>query len=142
MKNKILILVSILSLLFLTSLSHAGIVSQYLDTNSVDWDEKALTTTTGTYYTDGVTQTYSKGFASLLILTSDGSLAVSYEVSDDNTNFYTPYNTSGNALNSISTAVTADKWIVFAPQIAEYIRFKFVLTSADSTVTAVYRQVQ
>jgi hypothetical protein len=120
----------------------AGVAYEYLETDGTDWSDKSMTTATGTYYSDAIEQTYSKGFASLLILTSAGSLAITYEVSDDGTNFYTPYDTAGNALNSIATALTADRWIVFSPSVANYIRFKFVLTTTNSTVSALYRQVE
>lgn len=110
------------------------------DSDDNNWKNKSMTTATGTYYSKEIGVLYSTGFASLLVLTSAGSLAITFEVSDDNKNWYTPFDIDGNNLGSINSALTADRWIVFSPQVAHYIRFKFVLTSANSTVSAIYRQ--
>lgn len=104
------------------------------------WEDKEMTTATGTYTSYGVQTGGATGFGSLLVKTSAGSLAITFDVSDDGTNYYTPYDTDGNALNVITTAITTNTWIVFSPQMAKYIRFVFVLTSATSTVTATYKQ--
>ena len=116
------------------------VYSQYLKTDGTDWNGKSMTTATGTYYSDTIEQGFTSGFGSLLVLTSAGSLAITFEVSDDGSNWYTPYDTDTNDLGSINAAVTGDAWIVFSTQVAKYIRFKFVLTGANSTVSANYRQ--
>ncbi|MCK4248679.1 MAG: hypothetical protein KAX15_02760 [Candidatus Omnitrophica bacterium] len=109
---------------------------------SGDWTDKVMETAVGTYTSNGVSTVWSNGFCSLLVKTSAGSLAISFEVSDDNVDWYTPKDTSGNDLGIIETALASGKWIVFPPQIAQYIRFKFVITGADSTVSAVYRHLE
>ncbi len=107
---------------------------------STDWNSKAMTTATATYYSDKIKVQYNRGFAALLVNTSAGSLAITMEVSLNGDNWYTPYDTDGNNLGTLENALTADKWIVFDPQLAGYIRFKFVLTGANSTVSAKYIQ--
>lgn len=76
------------------------------------------------------------GNASILVVTSAGSLALSYQVSDDGTNWYSPEDTSGTALNVINAAVTAgSNWIVFNPTMGRYLRIVVVLSGVNSTVS-------
>ena len=118
------------------------VYNDYLkDTDGVtNWKSKSMLSATATYYSNAVDVSYSSGHASLLVLTSAGSLVITFEVSDDNKSWYTPYDTDGNDLSSVASALTTNRWISFPPQVAHYIRFKFVLTSANSTVSAIYRQ--
>jgi len=141
--NVLLIIFLFSFLAFIPQHCRADIKDQYLeDSDGTDWDSKAMITATGTYYTDEIEQAYSKGHCSLLVLTSAGSLAITYEVSDDNVSWYTPKDTDGNALNVIATAMTANTWVVFSPTLAEYVRFKFILTGSNSTVTAIFTQME
>ena len=142
----------VLSLVFVSSVFASGrINSQYLeDSDGTDWNSKAMTTATGTYYSKAIpmfpeysTNRPSLGYCALLVTTSAGSLAITYELSDDGTNFYTPYDNNGTALNTIYAAMTTTApdsagthWVVFSPRIAKYIRIKVVDTSANTTVTA------
>jgi len=143
MKKIIVGLITILITALIYAPVSAKIKTQYLyDTGGTAWNEKAMTTSTGTYYSDGIPLDYSEGYTSLLIETSAGSLVVTYEISLDDSTYYSPYGKSGAILNPIASALTADRWIVFAAAPAPYIRFKFVLTSADSTVSAQYIQVE
>lgn len=104
-----------------------------------EWSAVSMTTAIGTYYSDPLEIRSCKGYAALLVTTSAGSLAITQELSLDGINFYTPYDTSGNDLGSIYAALTVgSKWIDFGPKIARYMRFKFVLTSANATVSARY----
>lgn len=105
-------------------------------------DEAMLIAAGGTYVSDSIESNESTGFAGLLVLTSDGSLAITYEISDDGTNWYVPYDTAGNALNVVQAALTEDRWIQFPPQPSRWLRFTLVLTVANSTVSASYRQTQ
>lgn len=107
------------------------------DATNGDWSSLAMTA--GTYTSTEIPVGHSQGFASLLVATTGGSLNISFQVSLDGSTFYTPYNTSGTSLGSINTAVTSTAWIVFSPQLANYIRFVFVLTG-NSTVSATYIQ--
>lgn len=109
-------------------------------TDGTAWTNISMATATGTYYSRAVYAKKSLGFSALLVKTSAGSLVITFEVSDDGATWYTPKDTNGMALNSIATALTVDTWIVFSPQLAEFIRFKFVITSADSVVSATYKE--
>jgi hypothetical protein len=111
------------------------------DTTNGNWTNLAMTTATGTYTSSGIDVRNSNGFASLLVLTSAGSLDIDFQVSDDNVNWYTPVDTSLNTLGSVNGAVTSDRWIVFSPQAATWIRFIFILTGSNSTVSATVRSV-
>lgn len=114
---------------------------EYLkDTDGTAWNSKAMTTATGTYYSDKLSTHFSMLDCSMLIKTSAGALDITYEVSDDGKIFYEPYNTAGQKINVIAEGLTADRWISFTPIASEYMRFKFILTVSDSTVTAKYRQ--
>ena len=100
------------------------------------WSGEEMTTATGTYNSDAVSVNRNTGNMSLLVVTSAGSLELTYEVSDDGTNWYAPEDTSGTALNEINAAVTVgSNWIVFAPSVARWVRIVAVLTSANSTVS-------
>ena len=116
--------------------------SEKLKTTGTDWTDKAMTTGTGTYYSDPLPVRRSNGYAALLVKSSSGSLAITQEVSIDGLNWYTPYDTDGNDLGVIASAltVTTGKWIVFNPQIGNYMRIKAVLTGANSTVSMTYIQ--
>ncbi len=109
------------------------------DTDGVLWSDKALTASTGTYYSLGIKTTFLEGFTALLIETDD-SLTITFEVSADNTTYYTPYDTSGNTLNTIATTLSTDRWVVFDPQVAIYIRFKVVANSNATTSITLLRR--
>jgi len=115
-------------------------VSATTGTSYVNWDAKAMTIAVGTYYSSSIRHRFGEGDAALLVLTSAGSLAITYEVSDNGKDFYDPYDTTESSIGSVASALSANRWIVFEPTVqAEYIRFKFVLTGADSTVSATIR---
>lgn len=95
-----------------------------------------MSTTTATYTSSGIKVDRVGGFTSLLVKTSTGTLAITYQVSTDNTNWYTPYDTDGNALNVIATAMGSNTWVEFDPTIAQYVRFVFVLTVENPAFTA------
>lgn len=80
----------------------------------------------------------SLGFNAILItLTAASNVTISLECSEDNSTFYTPYDSEGNVLGTVCTNLTATRYIQFTPVLAPYIRFK-VVASADSTVTIEY----
>lgn len=119
---------------------------EYLrDETNGTWKDLAMTTATGTYTSSAIKVWDSTGHAALIVDTSAGSLAITFQVSTDGNNWYTPIDTSETALNSIVTALSSSDngWIVFNPQLCTYIRFVFVLTGSNSTVSARYlRQVE
>ena len=110
------------------------------DGSTTAWSSLAATTATGTYHSNGIQSHFSEGQTALLVLTSAGSLAITFELSTDGTDWYEPVNTAGTKVNSIRSGLGANAWIVFTPQVAEWIRFKLVLTGANSTVSVKYIQ--
>lgn len=105
------------------------------------WDEEAmLIAGTGTYNSDAIDTLRLTGFASILVVTSAGSLALTYQVSDDGVNWYDPEDTAGTALGGINAAVTVgSNWIQFDPTMARWMRIVAVLTVANSTVSITAR---
>ena len=100
------------------------------------WSSEAMLTATGTYRSAAVDMLRLTGEASILVVTSAGSLALTYEVSNDGTNWYSPEDTSGTALNVINAAVTVgSNWIVFSPSLGRYLRIVAILTGGNSTVS-------
>ena len=104
------------------------------------WTNEAMLIATGTYRSAAIRTLELAGEASLLVVTSAGSLALTYQVSDDETNWYDPEDTAGAALGGINAAVTVgSNWIVFNPSLARYTRIVAVLTGANSTVSMTFR---
>jgi hypothetical protein len=103
-------------------------------------DATALTSGTA-YYTDKIKVRSSRGFTGLLLVIAGGApdLDVSFETSLNGIDWYGPVNTGGTALNTIYTALAADAWIVFNPQLTRWIRF-LLDPDANTTVTATYIQ--
>ncbi len=98
---------------------------------NITWTDQALIAGS-TYYSEPIPVYYLKGYASLLVKATD-SITITFEVSADRQNWYIPYDPDGTALNSIVSALTSDRWISFAPQIAGYIRLKVVCNSNSTT---------
>ena len=111
------------------------------DQNSnTDWKDKAMTTATGTYVSKEMVNHGHSGQTGLVVKTTAGSLVITFELSNDNNNWYEPYNSAGTKINTVANNLTGDAWVVFTPQVAEWIRFRFVLTGSNSTVSAIYHQ--
>jgi len=102
------------------------------DKSNNDWSDKVLANSSTTY-SETLPFFHSDGFTSLLVKTTD-SITITFEVSVDKVNWYVPYDINGTGLNEVTTALTGDRWISFAPQIAGYIRFK-VVANADTTTS-------
>lgn len=99
-----------------------------------DWDARAIANG-ATQYSDPIPNWLFDGTASLLsILTSADDITISYEVSDDKVNWYTPYDTSGTDLGAIKTNQTSSTWFALGFIVARWARFK-VVANADSVVT-------
>ena len=116
------------------------------DANGVPWNGKLLEVATGTYYSEAIKIARNvtddipclhtcEGYTALLVLTTAGSLTITFEVSADGLTFYTPYDPDDNNLGAVVTSLTSDRWINFPPRIANYIRFKAVIAGANSTTT-------
>lgn len=87
-----------------------------------------------TVTSDSLYQTGNVGYSSMLLLVS-GQVDISYQVSRDGSNWYTPYTTDGSSLTAvggIASNVTADRWIVLPTRLAPYVRYIF---AADSSST-------
>lgn len=98
----------------------------------------ALVTGSSPYYTDAIDVRSSTGYASLLVLTN-ASIDVAFEISEDGTNFYDPKDTSGNSLGAMASTLSANRWIVFSPRLANYMRFKLTINS-NATVSLKFLQ--
>ena len=112
-------------------------ITQLSDSTNGAWS--ALSMSSGSTYTStGYLNDSSAGFNALELISTAGTLAITYELSNDNSNWRIPYDTDGNALNDIATAqgVTTGLIIVFGAQIGKYIRIKITPSGSDSTVTA------
>ena len=111
---------------------------QFLRSSDADWN--AVSRTVATYTSDAIRPHFATGKAALLVLTSAGSLVITFEVSNNGDDWYEPYDTTGSKINTVADGLTADRWVTFDLPVCEWIRFKFVLTVATSTVSAVYHQ--
>lgn len=99
--------------------------------SGTSWVDRALSNGQ-TYYSDGLKVQWSTGEAAFLIKT-DASITVTFEASVDDNNYYAPYDIAGNLLDAIVTALTADRWVVFSPALARFIRLKVVANAAAIT---------
>jgi hypothetical protein len=104
-----------------------------------EWIAKALTAGQ-TYYSNGVNVSRGVGFNALLILT-DASITVTFQLSMDNVNYYDVYDKNGNLINAIASALAANRWVSFNPQIAKFMRFKVVCNS-NATTTLTFVQIE
>ena len=95
------------------------------------------TTTSNPITSDGVYQSGNLGFMSLVVNIT-GNVSISYQLSFDNINWFTPSTTDGTNLTSaggIVTSLTTNAWIVLTAMLAPYVRFIFT-PSGSSTITA------
>lgn len=95
------------------------------------------TTISSPITSDGIYQSGNLGFMSLVMKVS-GNVAISYQLSFDNINWFTPNNTDGANLTAVGTivsALTANAWIVLVAMLAHYVRFTFT-PSGSSTISA------
>lgn len=90
-----------------------------------------------TVTSDSVYQTGNLGFLALATQVS-GNVGITYQVSYDNINWWTPYTTSSGSLTAagtIATSITSNTWIVATAVLAPYMRFIYASTGS-STITA------
>lgn len=112
-----------------------GVVSQTLS-DSVGVEIRGYTFSSPVT-TDMVSVGPNTGYATLVVDVTSGTIdSITYEVSFDGTNWYTPYTTDGTSLTSAGSVVTdnftADRWIILTARLANYIRF--TITPSGSTV--------
>jgi len=99
-------------------------------------DSTALTAAGGVKYTDDISTKQIDGYASLLAVLAGGSpsITIDIQVSVDENNWYSPYDSSGNDVSNIVTALTASRYMAINIQLAPFIRFKLTPV-ADTTLT-------
>lgn len=82
--------------------------------------------------------TSAKGYTSIQIGSTAGSIAVTQQCSMDGVNYYDPVDVNGYALGAIVTGMTVGtKFITYDPVPAPYIRFKVVEGNVAGTVVLI-----
>lgn len=91
---------------------------------------------------DAVYQTGNVGYETL-VTQINGNVSSKYQVSYDNSNWYTPFSTNGNgfpvSIGTIDTVISTNRWNVLPYILSPYIRFIFTnnnLTVTQDAVTA------
>lgn len=128
----------IVLLLIIPSIAFAGkkATSKNLTTSGVLISSYAISNGS-TVTSDSIYQPGNVGFSSLVMNVS-GNIAISYQVSKDNSNWFDPYTTDGASLTNVGaivSSITADRWIILTAKLAPYIRYKFISTGS-STISA------
>jgi hypothetical protein len=138
------ILVGLMALCLMAGTAHATafrVNSQLLKVSGVPMNNYTIATSS-TVTRDSVYQMGNVGFQSLatMVRGANASITITYQVSYDNANWFTPYNTASGVLTSaatISTSQSADRWIVAPAMLAPYIRFNFAQGAGGTgTITA------
>lgn len=114
------------------------IAFENLQVSGVDWLDKALTAGQ-TYYSDKISSKGMSGYAALLLKT-DASITVSFQVSLDGVSWHDPQDGNGTSLATIATALAADSWRRFSPQLCVYFRIKVVCNSNATTSIILIRE--
>lgn len=89
------------------------------------WDSAETVNATAAITSDPISQNWSSGYCSLLIIVSGSSPSVdiTYTVGRTDTDtFYSPVDRDGNSLGALNSTVTSTTWISFSPVLAPYIR--------------------
>lgn len=137
--KKIFLLVGIISLLAFNVYAAKNANWQTLNTSSgTPISSLAIDST---QFTEAIRNSSNVGYSSLLLEVS-GQVDVTYQLSNDGSNWWTPYTTDGSTLTaagSIASNLTASRWIILNYRVAPYIRFILSEDSA-STVSAYYIQ--
>lgn len=92
-----------------------------------------------THYTSSIDFERCNGNATLLIVSTAGSITVTQQCSLDNSTWYDAVNTSGTAVGAVASAltVTTGTYVVYSPVLAPYIRFKVVENNSAPTVVSI-----
>lgn len=90
----------------------------------------------GTAYSVSKRFKYASGHATVLLITTAGSITVTQQCSLDDTNWYDPVDSDGNALGQVTAGqtVTTGVYINYDPVLAPYMRFKVVEANVAATV--------
>ena len=86
-------------------------------------------------YSDPIYQPGNIGFASLLSIVSSGQVGITYQVSLDGINWYTPNTNSAGVLTAAGLIVnsqTSTAWIILQAILAKYVRFGFYATGTTT----------
>ena len=110
---------------------------RYLKSGGADWTAKSMAAGS-TYCSDSIGNNFARGPAAMHLVTTGGSLTVTYELSRDGLTWYEPYKGSSKINTVVASIGTVNRWITFDVSIGKYIRFKFVQADAASTVAANY----
>lgn len=81
------------------------------------------------------------GYSSLAVDITGGSMKISYELSLDGVNWYSPATTDGTTLTSVETVVSnmsTSRWIVLTARLTNYIRLTFTPTVGTPTISVRY----
>jgi len=113
--------------------------TQFLkDTSGTEIKNYSLTNGTAVN-TAGIDMRNNAGFDSMVFLSHGGSddVDLSWEVSYDNQNWYSPVDVDNTSLVTTITALSADRWIELNTALAPWLRF-VLDPDADSTVSLVH----
>lgn len=97
------------------------------------WRDRVMTQAAGAQYCLPLKGANLDGPGALLLETTD-SVDIDIELSMNGEDFYTPFDTEGNEVDSLCAAVSADRWIQIGILSAPWFRFK-VTPNADTTVS-------
>lgn len=131
-------------LIFMSAPAYAGVleaVSKRLrDSNGTLMTDLAIANA-ATVYSEAIPVADNMGYMAMLAIEDKsggaGNVAISAEYSNDGTNFYDAYTTSGGSLtvdSAIATLTNDTRYIQFTTRLAKYVRLKIV-AAADSEVT-------
>ena len=108
------------------------------DVSVVDLVVPAITLS-GTLYTDVYSLRRLSGRGAVILTTSAGSITMNQQVSHNGETFYDAYDVSGALLGKIceNQAVVTNRYIVFDPVFAKYMRFKIVEQGVGATTVTI-----
>jgi hypothetical protein len=112
------------------------------DANQVTLMNARSVSTGDTVYSSSFNAENSNGFSAMLIDIGTGGgaagVTVTQQCSLDGTTWYDPVDTDGNAVGSVYSSLTSDKYVQFDPVLTNKIRFKVVAGATVDTVTLKY----
>ena len=96
-------------------------------------------TANATKYSDSWNFRKCTGSASVLVVSTAGTLAITQQCSADNVTWYNPVDISNGALGVVKAAqaTTTGSYIVYTPVLTEWARFKVVESTAKTYVTLI-----
>lgn len=106
--------------------SHLGIIAVKTVSNA-----QALTNGV-TAYSNSIEINPWAGFAAVEVSAMTATATITQQCSSDNSTWYDPVDSSGNAMGAIATALAGTKYISFSPVLAKYVRLKYVPTVSGS----------